>query len=376
MSRFLISCGGTGGHLSPGISLAEGLVARGHTVTLLISQKKVDARLIEKYPHFEFRRVPGTGFSWSPIKFIRCVVTQVRGFFFCLKLVRELRPDGIVGFGGFTSAGIALTGWLRGVPVALHESNRVPGLAIRVLGRLATRVYLPAGIRLASVHSAATRHGGMPVRKEIQRLPQAAARAALGLDPNQQVLVVFGGSQGAGPLNEWVRGKLALFAAEGIQVYCVTGLDKGVAAESRELKTKTGAPIRAIFTPFCDQIAELLSAADLVVSRAGAGTIAELIRCVTPAILIPYPHAADDHQRANAAFFERQGGGLVVEQAFIAALHAEVLDTIFNDWLLRKFRANLERMDRENSLELMLGDLEEIVTPPPAAAAAPVPSAA
>ncbi len=376
MSRFLISCGGTGGHLSPGISLAEGLVARGHTVTLLISQKKVDARLIEKYPHFEFRRVPGTGFSWSPIKFIRCVVTQVRGFFFCLKLVRELRPDGIVGFGGFTSAGIALTGWLRGVPVALHESNRVPGLAIRVLGRLATRVYLPAGIRLASVHSAATRHGGMPVRKEIQRLPQAAARAALGLDPNQQVLVVFGGSQGAGPLNEWVRGKLALFAAEGIQVYCVTGLDKGVAAESRELKTKTGAPIRAIFTPFCDQIAELLSAADLVVSRAGAGTIAELIRCVTPAILIPYPHAADDHQRANAAFFERQGGGLVVEQAFIAALHAEVLDTIFNDWLLRKFRANLERMDRENSLEVMLGDLEEIVTPPPAAAAAPVPSAA
>ena len=376
MSRFLISCGGTGGHLSPGISLAEGLVARGHTVTLLISQKKVDARLIEKYPHFEFRRVPGTGFSWSPIKFIRCVVTQVRGFFFCLKLVRELRPDGIVGFGGFTSAGIALTGWLRGVPVALHESNRVPGLAIRVLGRLATRVYLPAGIRLASVHSAATRHGGMPVRKEIQRLPQAAARAALGLDPNQQVLVVFGGSQGAGPLNEWVRGKLALFAAEGIQVYCVTGLDKGVAAESRELKTKTGAPIRAIFTPFCDQIAELLSAADLVVSRAGAGTIAELIRCVTPAILIPYPHAADDHQRANAAFFERQGGGLVVEQAFIAALHAEVLDTIFNDWLLRKFRANLDRMDRENSLELMLGDLEEIVTPPPAAAAAPVPSAA
>ncbi len=376
MSRFLISCGGTGGHLSPGISLAEGLVARGHTVTLLISQKKVDARLIEKYPHFEFRRVPGTGFSWSPIKFIRCVVTQVRGFFFCLKLVRELRPDGIVGFGGFTSAGIALTGWLRGVPVALHESNRVPGLAIRVLGRLATRVYLPAGIRLASVHSAATRHGGMPVRKEIQRLPQAAARAALGLDPNQQVLVVFGGSQGAGPLNEWVRGKLALFAAEGIQVYCVTGLDKGVAAESRELKTKTGAPIRAIFTPFCDQIAELLSAADLVVSRAGAGTIAELIRCVTPAILIPYPHAADDHQRANGAFFERQGGGLVVEQAFIAALHAEVLDTIFNDWLLRKFRANLERMDRENSLELMLGDLEEIVTPTPAAPSAPVPSVA
>ena len=376
MSRYIISCGGTGGHLSPGISLAEGLIARGHTVTLLISQKKVDARLIEKYPQFLFLRVPGTGFSWSPLKLVRCVVTQTRGFFFCLKLVRETKPDGIVGFGGFTSAGIAVSGWLRHVPVALHESNRVPGLAIRVLGRLATRVYLPTGIKLPGVPAAATRHGGMPVRAEIQRLPTAAARAALGLDSNQKVLVVFGGSQGAGPLNEWVRQKLPLFAAEGVQVYCVTGLDKGGANDSREQRTKTGAPIRAVFSPFCDQVAELLSAADLVVSRAGAGTIAELIRCETPAILVPYPQAADDHQRANAAFFERQGGGLVVEQAFIATLHAEVLDTIFNDWLLRKFRGNLQRMDRANSLELMLDDLDELVTPPPVTPAAPLPSAA
>ena len=108
MSRFLISCGGTGGHLSPGISLAEGLVARGHAVTLLISQKKVDARQIEKYPHFEFLRVPGTGFAWSPLRLVRCLVTQTRGFFFCRKLVRERKPDGIVGFGGFTSAGDAV----------------------------------------------------------------------------------------------------------------------------------------------------------------------------------------------------------------------------------------------------------------------------
>ncbi len=376
MSRFLISCGGTGGHLSPGISLAEGLVDRGHSVALLISHKRVDARLVEKYPHFEFIRVPGTGFSWSPVRLVRCLVSQGRGFLFCLRLVRDRQPDGIVGFGGFTSAGIALAGGLRHVPVALHESNRVPGLAIRILGRLATRVYLPAGIRLASVHSAATRHAGMPVRREIRRLPQAAARATLGLDPNQKVLVVFGGSQGAGPLNDWVRAHLARFATEGIQVYCVTGLDKGAAAESRELPSRTGAPVRARFTPFCDQVAELLSAADLVVARAGAGTIAELIRCATPAILVPYPQAADDHQRANAAFFECQGGGLAVEQDGLATLHAEVLDTIFNDWLLRKFRANLERMDRENSLDLMLRDLEDIVRAPPAAPAAPVPSTA
>jgi UDP-N-acetylglucosamine--N-acetylmuramyl-(pentapeptide) pyrophosphoryl-undecaprenol N-acetylglucosamine transferase len=127
-----------------------------------------------------------------------------------------------------------------------------------------------------------------------------------------------------------------------------------------ESKTKTGEPVRAVFMPFSDQMAELLSAADLVVSRAGAGTLAELIRCETPAILVPYPQAADDHQRANAAYFERQGGGVVVAQTQLGQLHAEVMDVIFNDWLLRKFRANLQRMDRANSLDLMLADLEEI----------------
>jgi UDP-N-acetylglucosamine--N-acetylmuramyl-(pentapeptide) pyrophosphoryl-undecaprenol N-acetylglucosamine transferase len=140
---------------------------------------------------------------------------------------------------------------------------------------------------------------------------------------------------------------------------CVTGLGKGE-PETAALRSKTGEPVKAIFMPFCDRVAELLSAADLVVSRAGAGTLTELIRCEVPAILIPYPHAASDHQRANAAFFERQGGGIVVEEEAMGGLHAEVMDTIFNDWLLRQFRGNLKRMDRANSLDLVLSDLEEI----------------
>jgi UDP-N-acetylglucosamine--N-acetylmuramyl-(pentapeptide) pyrophosphoryl-undecaprenol N-acetylglucosamine transferase len=143
----------------------------------------------------------------------------------------------------------------------------------------------------------------------------------------------------------------------------VTGLGKGEAA-TQTFVARSGATVRAVFVPFSDRVAEMLSAADLVVSRAGAGTIAELIRCETPAILVPYPEAADDHQRANASFFERQGGGIVVEQTRLGAMSAEVIDIIFNEWLLGKFRANLQRMDRANSLELMLADLEELIRPP------------
>ena len=359
MSKFIISAGGTGGHLSPGIALAEGLGARGHETLLLISQKKVDSRLIGKYPHLHFRRMPGTGFAWHPWRLLRCAVSQLQAFFFCLRLLRETRADGIVGFGGFTSAPLIAAAWLLGVPSALHESNRVPGRAIRALGRLANRVYLPPGIRVRGIRAVATRHVGLPVRREFTRIAQAKARATLGLDPNQRLLVILGGSQGASALNEWARSQLESFAREGIQIYCVTGLGKGREG-TLTAKTKSGETVQAVFTAFSDRMAEVLSAADLVVSRAGAGTLAELIRCETPVVLVPYPQAADDHQRANAEYFERQGGGVVVAQQRLGDLHREVLDIIFNDWLLRRFRGNLQRMDRANSLELMLGDLEAI----------------
>jgi UDP-N-acetylglucosamine--N-acetylmuramyl-(pentapeptide) pyrophosphoryl-undecaprenol N-acetylglucosamine transferase len=357
MIRFLISCGGTGGHLSPGIALAEGLRDRGHEPRLLISRKQVDARLSAKYPELGFERMPGTGFGWRPLALLRCAFSQAQAFWFCVRLIRRFRPQAVIGFGGFTSAPLVLAAWISGVPAALHESNRVPGLAVRTLGRLARRVYLPPGVTLPGIRAAVTRHAGQPVRREIARRPQAAARAALGLDPHQRLLVVLGGSQGAGPLNTWVREQREALAAAGIQLYVVTGMGKGEEAVL-ESTARSGAKVRAVFVPFSDRMADLMSAADLVLSRAGAGTLAELIRCETPAILVPYPQAADDHQRANAEYFAQQGGGVVVPQSRLDGLLATVLELAGNDARRQEFRKNLQRLDRASALEAMLADLE------------------
>ena len=358
MSNFLISCGGTGGHLSPGIALAEGLAERGHTATLLISQKKVDARLIEKYPHLRFVPIPGAPFALQPGALARFVVSQTKGFFASGKLVRTQRPAGIVGFGGFTTAAIIVAGKLRGVPVALHEANRVPGRAIRSLSRFARRVYLPPGVTLPGLRAGVVHNVGLPVRREITRLPREEACRQLGLDPARKVLAIFGGSQGATALNEWARRELPQLAFEGTQLYCVTGLGKG-SAEVLPLKTGDRAPVNAVFVPFSDQVAALLSAADLVVARAGAGSIAEMIRCETPSVVIPYPHAADDHQRANAQWLEQHGGTVVVDQAKLQSELGDVVRALLSDDARRAtMRAALRKLDEASPLSVILDDLE------------------
>jgi len=355
--RFLLACGGTGGHLSPGIALAETLLARGHRCTLLISSKQIDARLGKKYDGLEFVRMPGTGFSLHPVRFARFVSSQANAIRFSTQLLRRLRPDFVIGFGGFTTAAVAYAARALGVPVALHEANRVPGRAIRFAGAIARRVYLPPGVRPGRLRASVVRHCGMPVRRELVRVPRGRARAALGLNPETRTLVVLGGSQGARPLNDWAKGALAQLAQDGIQVVCVTGPQGGAAAGTIEHPGRDGRVVRTIFMPFCDDMATLLSAADLVVSRSGAGTIAELIRMHVPAILVPFPQAADNHQEANARFFEQQGGGFVVMQPYLGDLTREVREVLFNEWLLGQFRHNLHRLDRDDPAEFIADDL-------------------
>lgn len=360
MSTFVISCGGTGGHLAPGIALAEGLNARGHTTHLIISNKDVDSLLVTAYPDLKFVRSPGAGFSWKPLAFIKFNWQQLRALLFAFKLLSEKKPDAVIGFGGFLSVGVVIAGFMKGCPVVLHEANRKPGRAIRLLSGLARRIYLPDGVKLRNLPPQTVRHTGYPVRRGIRPLSREVARRRLGIEVTGKLLLVLGGSQGALALNRWVKESFPKLGEEGISVLCVTGLIK----ESRgqlEHRAKDGQTAKAIFMPFTTKMAEILSCADLAVSRAGAGSIAEFTRCRLPAILVPYPYATDDHQTVNARFLEQQGGGLVVPQASISTLAAEVIDTIFNDWLLGMLRTNLGRLDRNNEISLMVDDLEKVV---------------
>ena len=359
MRKVMIACGGTGGHLAPGIALAQGLQKRGVDAVLLISEKQVDARLVQNYSQFEFIPVPSAPLVLSPGGLFRFGSKQTKGILQCRQLIREHRPDLLMAFGGFTSMGAVISARREAIPVVLHEANRKVGRAIRFLKCFASRIYLPPGIRLPGASRKQLRNVGFPVRDEIRRLPREAARKKLGLNSGGKWIMILGGSQGAAALNDWVKQHFESLAAENINLYCLTGLGKG---GQGSISHKTGTQEnQAVFAPFSDDMGTVISAADLVISRAGAGSIAELIRCRKPSILIPYPYAADNHQAENAHYLERQGGCLVVNQNNLTSLRDEVRDLIFNDWLLNTFETNLTRLDEEDSTAVILDDLERLV---------------
>jgi len=361
MSRFVIACGGTGGHLSPGIAIAESLSERGHGCVLVVSRKDVDSRLLRKYPKLSYVKLPGAGFSKRPRLFLRFVLGELRGIAFAFRFLHQEKPACIVGFGGFITATMALAGFILGYPVVLHEANRRPGRTTRVLSGLAQRIYLPPGVRLKSLPAMTGREMGFPVRREIRRLPVELAREKLEVPRAGKLLVVLGGSQGAHALNAWVAEAFGRLAEAGVNVLCLCGPARS--GEGTLRRTGQGGESRvAVFKTFCDEMAAVFSSADLIVSRAGAGSIAEIIRCGVPAILVPFPFAADNHQEANARYVERQGAAIVVEQDKLDSLTREVLDTIGNDWLLQRMRDNLSRMDEEDVSERMAEDIEKVAS--------------
>lgn len=357
--KFLIVCGGTGGHLAPGIALAERLTRRGHQCRLILSRKEVDGRLSRKYTQLDFESVPGVALQFSLLGVLRFVFGFAQSIVRAGRLVRAFRPHATIVFGGFLSPPFVVWSRLLGILVAVHESNRRPGRAVRVLARLAHRVFVPNGVHLNGVSRERLSHCGYPLRQEIQPISPPEARKRWGLHNDFKTLVVVGGSQGAMALNDWVNAHFAAIGKDGLNLIVVSGPQKGVES-TIELETESGAKVLAWFLPFTDDMSLLLSVADLVISRAGAGAIAELTACCTPSILVPYPFAADQHQDANAQYFAQQGGCLVVPQEGLEARLLEVVKaTIFNDALLDQMRERLQTLGVGDQAEALAIELEQ-----------------
>ncbi len=333
-----IACGGTGGHLFPGLAVGEELIARGLDVLFLVSPKEVDRQIVRGLPTEQVATLPAVGLDgrgWG--RFLRAFLAsrrQVR------RLFRERPPGAVLAMGGFTSTPPVLVGHRVGAATFLHEGNAIPGRANRWLAHVvdAAYVYFPgAAERLWHEHIHAV---GMPLREPFRgpAPDPAACRQALRLRPQDPVLLVTGGSQGAHALNELMVRTLPVLRLwePRLQVVHLTGPADYEAV--RQAHHAQGIP--GLVRPFLSEMDLALGAATAVVGRAGASFLAETAAWRVPALLVPYPFAADNHQVHNARAFADSGAARLVLQ-----------DEATPETLVRELRALLRDAALRRSLQ-------------------------
>jgi UDP-N-acetylglucosamine--N-acetylmuramyl-(pentapeptide) pyrophosphoryl-undecaprenol N-acetylglucosamine transferase len=305
MSRsILVMAGGTGGHVFPALAVADHLCALGWRVTWLGSRQGMEADLVPRrgYP-VEFIRFAGLR-GKGLLRAVLLPVNLLIAFWQCARVILRLRPDVVLGMGGYISFPGGMMAALLGRPLVLHEQNAIAGLANRVLAHVADRIMVgfPEALPKAT-------WSGNPVRADIAAIPRPEARFEA--RAGRLRMLVFGGSLGAMVLNEVVPKALALIAPDARPAVRHQAGAKHLAA-LRENYARAG--VEAECLAFVDDMAGALAEADFVVCRAGALTVAELAAAGVAAVLVPFPHAVDDHQTANARFLSDAGAAVLVPQ--------------------------------------------------------------
>lgn len=304
--RVLIMAGGTGGHVFPALAVADELRRRGCTVTWLGTRRGIEARLVpaRDFPivHVAVAGMRGKGLGRK----LLAAAQLLRALAQALLALRRLRPQVVLGFGGFAAGPGGVAARLLGIPLVIHEQNAIAGSTNRLLARIATRVLAAFPGALAGGE-----HCGNPVRAEIAALP--ARTAAVGERPR---LLILGGSLGAQALNTQAPAALALLAPDRRpEVWHQCGREHLAATNS----SYAAAAVSARIEPFIDDMAAAYGWADLVLCRAGALTVSELAAAGVGAILVPFPHAIDDHQTHNGQWLVDAGAALLIQQRELSA---------------------------------------------------------
>jgi UDP-N-acetylglucosamine--N-acetylmuramyl-(pentapeptide) pyrophosphoryl-undecaprenol N-acetylglucosamine transferase len=346
----LVMAGGTGGHIFPGLAVAQALRERGWRVHWLGAPGSMEARLVppQGFPleTIEFGGVRGKGLKTLALLPLRLI----KAFWQAWRVVRRVQPDVLVGFGGYITCPGGMMGKLAGKKLVLHEQNSVAGTANKVLAAVADEVFTAFPNVFAK-----GRWVGNPLREAFVRQPEPEARFAGRSGPLK--LLVVGGSLGAKALNDIVPQALAMIpAAQRPSVVHQSG-----ASQIEQLRANyAAAGVQAELTPFIDDTAQAFADADLIVCRAGASTVTEIAAVGAAAVFVPFPHAVDDHQNANARFLVEQGGGWLMPQKQLTAEKlAEMLQNTERSALIERAR-NAKMMQKIQATHEMVATCEEL----------------
>lgn len=319
---YIFAGGGTGGHLYPGLAVAEALqrLEEDARIVFACSHRPIDRRILDPTAHAVVVQ-PVRPLPRRPGEVFRFLRAWGASWLQARQMVRDLRPAAVLGLGGFAAGPVVRRAAVEGAPTALINSDAVPGRANRYLADRCDVIFTQfpvAATHFRAKHGDKVRCVGCPVRAGIVAADRDEAMRCFALDPSRRTLLVLGGSQGARSVNEAVAALAADLEtlADQWQVLHVTGPD-GVGT------TAASGAVRRV--AYCERMDLAYAAADLALCRSGASTMAELAATGTPAVLMPYPYHADDQQRLNAAGFSEAGAGEIVTDAVEPAVNAEAL---------------------------------------------------
>jgi UDP-N-acetylglucosamine--N-acetylmuramyl-(pentapeptide) pyrophosphoryl-undecaprenol N-acetylglucosamine transferase len=346
----LIMAGGTGGHIFPGLAVAEALRERGWRVHWLGAPGSMESRLVPPrgfaLETIDFGGVRGKGLKTLVLLPLRLL----KAFWQALQVVRRVQPDVLVGLGGYITFPGGMMGTLAGKPLVLHEQNSVAGMANKVLAGIADRVFtaFPGVFKKAQ-------WVGNPLRAEFLRQPSPAQRFAGRSGPLR--LLVVGGSLGAKALNDTVPQALALIPADQRPQVIHQSGEKQIDALRANY---AAAGVDATLTPFIQDTAQAFADADLVIGRAGASTVTEIAAVGAAALFVPFPHAVDDHQTTNARFLVDAGGAWLVPQPeFTPAALAQRLQSLQRDQLM-EMATKAQNMKKTEAVAAVVAACEQL----------------
>jgi UDP-N-acetylglucosamine--N-acetylmuramyl-(pentapeptide) pyrophosphoryl-undecaprenol N-acetylglucosamine transferase len=335
--KVVIAGGGTGGHLFPGLALAEEFKKRDNSAEVVFvgTEHGIEARVIprEGYP-LKFVRAEGI-VGKSFIRKVRSIAKVFLSLWDSYRILNSVMPDMVIGVGGYASGAAVLVAHLKSIPTMIHEQNSVPGMANRILSKFVDQVCITYQESLPVFPRGKTFLTGNPVRAKILRGEREAAQKLFSLDREMFTVFVFGGSSGAASINRTMVDALNYLGEyrEKIQFLHQTG-EKDYESV-REAYRKSG--FKGMVAPFIYQMAEAYAAAEMVISRAGATTLAELTALGKPSLLVPYPHSAGRHQEFNAIKLREMGAAFVVfDNEMSGELLARHIREMFGSELVRK----------------------------------------
>lgn len=314
--KFVLTGGGTAGHVNPALALSEELIARGHEVLFAGTARGVEARLVG-LAGLPFTSFEAAGFDRErPWTLITSTCKIAASAMKAKKWMREVRPDAVVGFGGYVSIPVGLGAEQLGIPLVVHEQNSVMGMANKFLAKRAKSVALTYDVAAKDVADASkVTVTGNPVRRSVTQVTRAQGREMLGVSEDATLLLVFGGSLGARHINQAVSSmKDKLLAVDGLHVVHITG-PKEYDSVVADLALTDAEAARWTVMPYQDRMAETLAAADCTISRAGATSLAEISALGLPALLVPFPYATEDHQTTNARAYVACGAADMIADA-------------------------------------------------------------